>query len=1077
MKRLLAALLIVALSFSLGYAETAVRELPLNGRMRTADDPATIGPSDFATLTNLRYNVNNPKGIGGMTKINTAALGNPQIKNGIHFTRTFPTAESHVLVSARDGSGLNQKVYRNDTAIPSAGAFNATALFADASGYGTGRFSLAPDGIAYANGKDTALWLGDEANASGFIDYDPNGTYRYDYTEQVKNSLTDSNNIATLHRKGGTSDANTVLLLHFDTDLTDSSPATPHTVTANGNAAVSATQTKFGAKSASFDGTGDYLTVSYVSGTDTDFDFSGGTWTIDFWNRDVSGNVAGTWDLYEHSTDASNYLNISAVKALVSGVYRSKFVLTIQAAGSPVVSLSTAQVYSTGAANWWHVAVVENGANYYIFVNGSLAASTSDTDRAVEYTGTPYIGGNGVNSDFMGYIDEFHVSNTARWTAAFEPPTQAYGNQGITSLYIRSMIPASGAKFYVGTANTAAATAAAFEWIGTGWSAVSSLSDGTASAGKSLAQTGSMTWTSTASTSVPKFIDGIQGYWYKIEISGAVGLDNTTTVSQVSVLSSMQQIRDIWDGTFLSIGSFQKYASSTYNDYTTNVFENDYDSTNSATFATLDALATATDFIVAGFPTRQSALRIGIIGGSVNTTAGTVLTVYYWNGTAWTSVGSVDDGTAQGGISFAKSGVVSWNPASITSEHKQILAGAKKTESLYYYKMAFSQNFSATVRIYNVAGILAQTDLRGYKFPFYHLSRLCLANNADKEPNAVLCSIPYSSHIFNGPDSLPLSIGDGKGLTAGASIYSRFGSTLNSVALFFKESETWVWLGTTKEDLRIHQLSPSIGCNAPLTVKVVPAFDTPDASGGGGIGRSLAIWQGAAGIYMSDGAAISKISNDIRDKFDPLHANYVGAATLATTTASYDPVNDEYHWIIPGAGEWVFDLRKAKWFRIDRQTGKYLQCGIEVTDTNGTPYTYGALSTGYLERLEYGNTFDGTAIPYTLRTGDLALHNGSIWRDTTIRKIKVVQLAKTVTASTPTLTHFGDSKTTGTTYSTYSAASSGKRLAFTTPPDIRLGPHFFHGLQLTQSTSDETAPGFEPLFIGVYYETASDLIR
>ena len=434
-------------------------------------------------------------------------------------------------------------------------------------------------------------------------------------------------------------------------------------------------------------------------------------------------------------------------------------------------------------------------------------------------------------------------------------------------------------------------------------------------------------------------------------------------------------------------------------------------------------------------------------------------------------MGSVDDGTAQGGISFAKSGVVSWNPASITSEHKQILAGAKKAESLYYYKMAFSQNFSATVRIYNVAGILAQTDLRGYKFPFYHLSRLCLANNADKEPNAVLCSIPYSSHIFNGPDSLPLSIGDGR-TTAGASIWSRFGSTLN-LSLCSSESETWVWLGTTKEDpihqLTVHRVQRALRSGSPGARHA--------GCIGGGIGRSLAIWQGAAGIYMSDGAAISKISNDIRDKFDPLHANYVGAATLATTTASYDPVNDEYHWIIPGAGEWVFDLRKAKWFRIDRQTGKYLQCGIEVTDTNGTPYTYGALSTGYLERLEYGNTFDGTAIPYTLRTGDLALHNGSIWRDTTIRKIKVVQLAKTVTASTPTLTHFGDSKTTGTTYSTYSAASSGKRLAFTTPPDIRLGPHFFHGLQLTQSTSDETAPGFEPLFIGVYYETASDLIR
>ena len=1059
MRRYFSAFLILILACSFAFAETAVREIPLNGRLRTADDPATIGPSDFAQLTNLRYAGNNPKGVGGMTKINSSALSNPQIKNGIHFTRVFPSAESHVLAAAADNSGLNQKVYRNDTAIPSAGAFSATALFTDSSGYGTPRFSLAPDGVAYSNGKDTVLWLGDEADASGFIDYDPNGTYRYDWTEQVGNSLTDANNVATLHRVTGSIDSGTMLLLALNNNVTDTSPTTPHTVT-NTNGTFT-TSSKFGSHALYLNGTSAYLSVS----DNTDFNLSGGTWTIECW---LKQDPLDAGYLYYQQDNTANYMAIStSATGAVS--------LTIVSGGSTVVGVSTtAGAIAVGA--WKHLAVVEDGDNYYIFVDGSLAGSSVDADRPANYSGTVYIGADAAAGNLLkANLDEYRVSNVARWTADFEPPTQAYGNYGVTSLYVRSMIPSSGVKFYVGTANATAATASAFYWSGTVWISVSALSDGTASGGVSLAQTGSMSWTSTASVAVPKFIDGIQGYWNKIEISGATGVDTTTTVSQVSVLSAMQQIRDIWDGTLLSIGSFQKYASSSYQDFTTNVFENEYDSTNTATFVELDSLAAATDFLVAGFPNRVSALRIGIIGGHVNTTAGTVLTVYYWNGTAWATVGTLDDGTSQGNISFAKSGIISWNPANITSEHRQVLAGSKKTESLYYYKLAFSQNLSADVQVYNVAGILAQTDLRGYKFPFYHLGRLCLANNVDKEPNAVLCTIPESSHIFNGPDSLSLTFGDGKGLTAGASVYSRFGSTLNSVALLFKDTETWVWLGTTKNDLRVHQLSPSIGCNAPLTVKVVPAFDTTEGSGG--IGRSIAIWQGAAGIYMSDGASIAKISNDIRDKFDPLHASYVGAAVLPTCTAAYDPINDEYHWIVPGTGEWVYDLRKGKWFQIDRGTGKYLQCGIEVADTDGNPYIYGALSTGYLERLEYGQTFDGTAISYTLRTGDIALHNGSVWRDTIIRKVKVVQAAKTVTANTPTLTHFGDSKTTGTTYNTYSASSSGKRLAFTTPPDLRLGPYLFHGFRLTQSTSDETAPGFEPLFLGIYYETASDLIR
>ena len=50
-----------------------LKEIALNGKLRTADDPTTIG-NDFQSLINMRYADNNPVGIGGMTKINTTAL-------------------------------------------------------------------------------------------------------------------------------------------------------------------------------------------------------------------------------------------------------------------------------------------------------------------------------------------------------------------------------------------------------------------------------------------------------------------------------------------------------------------------------------------------------------------------------------------------------------------------------------------------------------------------------------------------------------------------------------------------------------------------------------------------------------------------------------------------------------------------------------------------------------------------------------------------------------------------------------------------------------------------------------------
>src|SRR3990172_6142338 len=209
------------------------RELPLSGRLRTADDPAELISSDgkvnivdFQTLQNIRPKGSHLQGIGGTTKVNTTVLGNPQIKNMFQFRKDSP-AESNVLVAARDSNGLNQKVYKNGAAIPSAEDFTATAVFTDTAGYGVPQFSTAPGEKAiHCNGKDTAIWGGSEMKPIGFIDQDPNGTYKNDYTEQVKKALTDSNNIATLHRRSDTADAATMLLLHLDNNVTDSSPTT-----------------------------------------------------------------------------------------------------------------------------------------------------------------------------------------------------------------------------------------------------------------------------------------------------------------------------------------------------------------------------------------------------------------------------------------------------------------------------------------------------------------------------------------------------------------------------------------------------------------------------------------------------------------------------------------------------------------------------------------------------------------------------------------------------------------------------------------------------------------------------------
>ena len=151
------------------------REIPLNGRLRTADDPLTIQPNDFQEQTNLRCGDTSPRGVCGQTKINTTQTpsGYRDIKAAHHFRKDSP-GESHVLVQA----GTN--IYRNSNEIPSQGNFTAAELFTGDSGMGS--FSDAPNGmVAYANGVDTCIWGGLEMQIGSFLVWDAEGnTYKQD---------------------------------------------------------------------------------------------------------------------------------------------------------------------------------------------------------------------------------------------------------------------------------------------------------------------------------------------------------------------------------------------------------------------------------------------------------------------------------------------------------------------------------------------------------------------------------------------------------------------------------------------------------------------------------------------------------------------------------------------------------------------------------------------------------------------------------------------------------------------------------------------------------------------------------
>jgi hypothetical protein len=612
------------------------------------------------------------KGVGGMSKINSAVMNATYLKtrSGIHFKKDQPS-ESHVLVEAFNTGETESRIWQNTTAIPGTGNFSATSLYSPStSASGAGVFSMAPDGdVAYCNGEESCIWGGAEREVAGFINYDPDGTFSYDFTEEVRNTKTDSLNIASLTSRSSGQDGNAKLLMHFDNNYTDTIGT--HSPNAN-NTPTFTTSSKFGTHAVVMNGS---VGNQYINISDhADFDFSGGTFTIDCWLFKASSDAAYTHTIwYQRTTNDNDSFKFYADE-------NGALIVTIKAGGTKQFSGATDFKTANGVvgADWRHVELVESGNNWYIFVDGELKAYTSDAARAANYTGDVWIGYDG-SEYILARLDELRISDSARHTTSFEPLSEAYSTDSTqTAMYIGSVRPLDGFKLYIGTANTSASSMSVFYWDGSTWAAVSSLTDNT-DTGASLAQTGTVTFTSTASTAKIKYIDGVLVYWYKVVVDA---LSAGTTITHVTASAPFQEIVDIWDGMPRPIDSFQIYDASKYSEATINVRENEYNASDAGTFISVPQLATGSDYVICGFIERMTGVVFNFVSATENTVSGTVVSVDYWDGSDWATVGTVDDGTVENNVSWGKTGAMTWDAPASSSEFTQSISNDVK---LYYY--------------------------------------------------------------------------------------------------------------------------------------------------------------------------------------------------------------------------------------------------------------------------------------------------------------------------------------------------------------------------------------------------------
>lgn len=208
----------------------------------------------------------------------------------------------------------------------------------------------------------------------------------------------------------------TKLLLHADGagNLFTDSSVSSNTITAHGNVTQSTTKSKFGGKSAFFDGTGDYLSV----GNTGDFhNVAGEDFTYDFWinfNRvNARQGIVASGTLYddiEIELRPNNKILVHFRKLDGTGFYVK----------------SVKNDFTVGV--WYHIAVTRESGNLKIYIDGQLnATSTGNYNGAIQNRDGLFLLGRYGSKFLNGYIDEFRYSKgVARWTANFTPPGRPY---------------------------------------------------------------------------------------------------------------------------------------------------------------------------------------------------------------------------------------------------------------------------------------------------------------------------------------------------------------------------------------------------------------------------------------------------------------------------------------------------------------------------------------------------------------------------------------------------------------------------------------------------------------------------
>ena len=200
------------------------------------------------------------------------------------------------------------------------------------------------------------------------------------------------------------------------TTFTDSS-SNSHTITPAGAPRQSTfSPYRHGGYSTFFDGTGDYLALP----DDSSLEFGSGDFTIELWyygadldqyatltSRGATSFTTGSWSLMMNHTNTGD------------------LAFYCREVNASAASLHASSVNVTNDT-WHHIAVVRNGTNLTLYVDGISSATTTTSATLADVGASIRIGYDEYYTRALGgYIADYRiVKGTAVYTANFTPPTE-----------------------------------------------------------------------------------------------------------------------------------------------------------------------------------------------------------------------------------------------------------------------------------------------------------------------------------------------------------------------------------------------------------------------------------------------------------------------------------------------------------------------------------------------------------------------------------------------------------------------------------------------------------------------------